>query len=229
MSEGDGSGGSGSGLGAGTGAAATRVRSRTAEIIPGNYTLPLMAAPLTPGPAHTDAELAHVLRIERPHPSLLIYYALASLVAGPFFFIPLVPLYFRYHTMRYRFEADGVKMRWGILFRREVSLTYARVQDIHLTSNLVERWLGLAEVKLSTASGSTGAEMTIEGLREFELVRDFLYAKMRGGRDKPAAPRAAAPGGGEDGLAAVAAALRQVSEDLRAVRAVLERRGGGSR
>jgi hypothetical protein len=25
-----------------------------------------------------------------------------------------------------------------------------------------------------------GAEMTIEGIKEFELVRDFLYARMRG-------------------------------------------------
>lgn len=184
-----------------------------------------MTAPLSAGPVHSDAELAHVLRIERPHPNLMWYYALASLLAGPFFFIPLVPLYFRYHTMRYRFDADGVKMSWGILFRREVSLTYARVQDIHLTSNLVERWLGLAEVKLSTASGSASAEMTIEGIREFELVRDFLYAKMRGGRDKTAAARAPAPPGELDGgLEAVAAALRQVSDDLRAVRAVLERR-----
>lgn len=48
-----------------------------------------MAAPLTAGPAHTDAELAHVLRIARPHSNLMGYYALASLLAGPFFFIPL--------------------------------------------------------------------------------------------------------------------------------------------
>ncbi len=155
-----------------------------------------MTAPLTAGPAHTDAELAQVLRIERPHPSLMTYYALSSLLAGPFFFVPLVYLYFRYHTMRYRFDEDGVKMSWGILFRREVSLTYARVQDIHLTSNLVERWLGLAEVKLSTASGSASAEMTIEGLSEFELVRDFLYAKMRGAHDKPRFTRSRAPGRG---------------------------------
>ncbi len=181
-------------------------------------------AHLTPEPAHTEAELARVLRIERPGASLMRYYALLSLLAGPFFFVVLIPLYFRYHTMRYRFDADGVKMSWGILFRREVSLTYARIQDIHLTSNLVSRWLGLAEVKISTASGSSSAEMTIEGLGEFELVRDFLYAKMRGGRDKPApAPMAAGGGGAGPELDVVVAALRQVSEDLRAVRAALER------
>jgi putative membrane protein len=182
---------------------------------------------LTPERAHSDAELAHVLRIDRPHASLMGYYALASLLAGPFFFIPLAVLYFRYHTMRYRFDGDGVKMSWGILFRREVSLTYARIQDIHLTSNLVERWLGLAEVKISTASGSASAEMTIEGLREFELVRDFLYARMRGGRDKHAPARAAVPHDAA-GFDDVVAALKQVSDDLRAIRAALARRAPGN-
>ncbi len=190
------------------------------------------APALPPTPHHSEAELRRVLAIERPHPNLFTYYILSSLLAGPFFVIPLVYLYFRFHTMRYRFDEHGVNMRWGILFRREVSLAYARIQDIHLTSNLVERWLGLAEVKLSTASGSTSAEMTIEGRQDFELVRDFLYSRMRGVQDAHAqpAPAAASSGGAasaaDGSLEAVVAALRQVSEDLRAVRVVLERRGG---
>ena len=175
---------------------------------------------LTPAPAHSDAEMARVRAITRPDPSLFRYYLLAALLTGPLFPIAIVPLYFRYHTMRYRFDEDGVNMRWGILFRREVNLTYARIQDIHLTSNVVERWLGLGQVKVSTASGSSSAEMTIEGVREFELVRDFLYMKMRGGHDHPR-PRAAAPAA-DASADAVVAALRQVSEDLRAVRAALE-------
>ena len=85
-------------------------------------------------------------------------------------------LYFRYETMRFRFDAEGVHMRWGILFRRQINLTYARIQDIHLTSGFIQRWLGLADIRIQTASGSAGAEMTIEGLLEFEAVRDFLYA-----------------------------------------------------
>jgi putative membrane protein len=182
------------------------------------------AATLEPEVPRSERVLSRVLAIERPDQRLLGYYALASLLAGPLFFIPLVPLYFRYHTMRYRFDDEGVSMRWGILFRREVNLTYARIQDIHLTSNLVERWFGLGEVKISTASGSTGAEMTIEGLLEFELVRDFLYMKMRGAHDRPRARAegrpAAAPAGDLDGMAA---ALRQVSADLRAVRDALEK------
>jgi len=50
-------------------------------------------------------------------------------------------------------------MKVGILFRREVNLTYARIQDIHLRSGLIQRWLRLANVQIQTASGSSGPEL----------------------------------------------------------------------
>lgn len=146
------------------------------------------------------------------------YYVFSSFLFGPLFFIPLTYLYFRYHTMQYSFDDEGISMKWGILFRREIMLTYARIQDIHLTSNIVERWLRLARIQIQTASASASAEMTIEGLHEFELVRDFLYSKMRGVRDAKSHQTAAHP---ENDLAS---ALREVAAELRAVREHLERR-----
>ena len=61
-------------------------------------------------------------------------------------------------------------------------LTYRRIQDIHLTRNLVQRWLGLATVAIQTASGTATAEMGLEGILEAEPLRDFLYQQMRGAR-----------------------------------------------
>jgi uncharacterized membrane protein YdbT with pleckstrin-like domain len=183
-----------------------------------------MIDPLPPPRHYSADELAQVLTIERPHRVLLRYYALGLVFYLPVF--PVIPfvallLYFRYHTMRYRFDAQGVMMRWGILFRRETVLAYARIQDIHLTSNVVERWFGLARIQISTASGSAAAEMTIEGLREFELVRDFLYTQMRGAGATAQATLGAVPR--EDAaLATLCDALHQVSDDLRAVRVALE-------
>ena len=125
-----------------------------------------------------------VRAIDRPSPILWRYYLLLSLLFGPFFFVPLIFLRIRYQTLRYRFDDEGVAMRWGALFRREVALAYERIQDIHLVSNVVERWLGLARIKIQTASGSSKAEMTIEGIPDFESLRDHLYARMQGqGRD----------------------------------------------
>jgi putative membrane protein len=162
-----------------------------------------------------------IFAIERPASSLMKYYFFASLVAGPLFFIPLIPLYFRYHTLRYRFDDEGISMRWGILFRREINLTYARIQDIHLRSNVVERWMKLARIEVQTASGSSGAEMTLEGLHEFNAIRDYLYSRMRGSRDRNLrSASVSAIGSGPDNAAMgeVVTTLRQVTAELRAVR-----------
>ena len=158
-----------------------------------------------------------IFGIERPHPKLMTYYALQCLLTGPLFVILIVPAYFRYHTMRFRFDDEGISMRWGILFRREIHLTYSRIQDIHLVSNLIERWLGLARIQIQTASGSSKAEMTLEGILEFEAVRDFIYSKMRGFRAHPAAP---VPHGTHDD--ALAPLLREIAGELRAIRERLD-------
>jgi putative membrane protein len=168
-----------------------------------------------------DPEAVH--GIERPDPALMTYYTLVCLLTGPLFPIVIIPNYFRYHTLRYRFDEDGISMRWGILFRKEIHLTYTRIQDIHLTSNLIERWLGLARIQVQTASGSSSAEMTIEGIKAYELVRDFIYSKMRGHALAPeAAPRTSAPAA--DPLVDAAACLREVAAELRALRHDLELR-----
>jgi putative membrane protein len=169
--------------------------------------------------------------IERPDRALWTYYLLSCLAFPPMIIVAGPYYYFRYHTMRYKFTDDGISMSWGILFRREIIVNYARIQDIHLKSNLVERWLGLARILVQTASGSGSAEMTIEGIREFELLRDFLYSRMRGVKDHPAHPEPAgaahapspalAAGNGQDELAA---ALRETAAELRALREELGRR-----
>lgn len=170
---------------------------------------------------------AAILAIERPHPNLFTYYWLTLLAIPPLLPILILPAWFRYHTMRYKFTDEGISMRWGILFRREVIVNYARIQDIHLRSNFVERWLGLARVLVQTASGNAGAEMTLEGLQEFEAVRDFLYARMRGVKE----PAMSQPGSAGSSSAATAetnqalvAALREVAAELRDIRLSLETR-----
>ena len=168
---------------------------------------------------------AAILALERPDKALWNYYLLRCLVIPPLFPILVLPAYFRYHTMRYQFTTEGISMRWGILFRREVILNYARIQDIHLRSNLLERWLGLARILVQTASGSASAELTLEGLKEFEAVRDFLYSRMRGVKDPAHEPAASAHSAGQ-GTAALptgelAAVLREVAQELRRVREAL--------
>lgn len=160
----------------------------------------------------------HISAVTRPRPELMKYYvlkALATNIASP---LTLLILYFRYHTMRYRFDAEGIHMAWGILMRHEIMLNYSRIQDIQLKSNLVERWLGLARIEIQTASGGAGSEMVLEGMPDPTAMRDFLYSRMRGARhlnDVHAAPPEA------DTLASL---LTEIASELRAIREVVERR-----
>jgi membrane protein YdbS with pleckstrin-like domain len=191
--------------------------------------LPARQSPLNVAPVHPPAHDSAIFAIERPHANLWTYYLLTALVIPPLFPFLVLPLWFRYHTMRYKFTPEGISMSWGILFRREVIVNYARIQDIHLRSNFVERWLGLARVLVQTASGNATAELTIEGLREFEALRDFLYSRMRGVKDHPAPSPTHAAAASTSAPSApppdeLAAALRETAAELRALREEIARR-----
>jgi len=165
---------------------------------------------------------ASIFALERPDSKLWTYYVIASFAAGPFFFVPLLFRAFRYRTLRYRFDDEGVSMRWGVLFHREINLTYNRIQDIHLSSNVIARWLGLAEIQIQTASGSAKAEMTIEGMPQFEAIRDFLYSRMRGTRKETKRTQQAGMAVEPDAAREIVEALQAATSELRAIRSKLE-------
>jgi putative membrane protein len=162
---------------------------------------------------------------DRPDPLLLRYYLIVSLLTVFGFPFVFLGLYCKYISLRYRFDDKGISMSWGVLFKREVYLTYRRIQDIHVTRNIIHRWLGLADVAVQTASGSAGAEMVIQGLTDPEGLRDFLYSQMRGARDPEAAAHdeqtrsaaeAHAPGAAADQQAL--SLLAEIRDELRRLR-----------
>jgi putative membrane protein len=157
-----------------------------------------------------------IANVDRPRKELLTWYffkALATLFAFP---VTMLLFYFRYHTMRYKFDAEGIHMSWGILMRHEIMLNYSRIQDIQLHSNVVERWLGLIRIEVQTAAGTSDSEMTLEGLPDPEGMRDFLYSRMRGSH--PGTTTAAA------GSAPLEGVLNEVASELRSIRELLEGR-----
>lgn len=157
--------------------------------------------------------------ISRPDPLLLRHYTILSMFAGPFFPFVWLPCYFKYRTLQYRFDEDGVWMAWGLLFKRETNLAYRRIQDINVTRGIIQRWLGLASVSVQTASGSSTAEMTIEGILQADELRDFLYARTRGARQEDDQPETA-----EDDLTGLLTQIRDNARDLAARVAALEER-----
>ena len=186
---------------------------------------------------------ANILALERPGRALWRYYIVSSILSGPAIFFTLPYLFFRFHTLRYRFDAEGIHMKVGLLFRREINLTYARIQDIHLRSGVIQRWFGLANVEIQTASGSTGAELVVEGFKEYEQIRDFLYTRMRGYQSQqhhragqPAAAQSAGSSTPAGAIAAIAPPgnaelvnlLLGIRDEMRKTRELLEAQRTGS-
>jgi putative membrane protein len=163
-----------------------------------------------------DVNADAIFALTRPDRRLLTLYLIYSLAANVAFPFVFLPLYFRFITLRYRFDKEGVSVAYGFLWRRETYLTYARIQDIHVSRNIFERWLGLGAVQIQTASGSSSAEESIVGVRAFNEIRNFLYARMRGHTLKlqgGSAPTQSAP---VDDL------LRGIRDELRAIREAMQ-------
>jgi membrane protein YdbS with pleckstrin-like domain len=129
---------------------------------------------------HIDPQ--RIYAITRPEPILLTLYVLRSLAGLVFFPLIFAPLLIRYLTLHYRFDEESIRKSYGFIFKKEDLVQYSRIQDLHLKRSLVQRWLGLANIEIQTASGSAVAELTIEGLTNYEELRDFFYSKMRGAR-----------------------------------------------
>ena len=167
--------------------------------------------------------------ITRPDERLMKYYVVVALLTLVAFPITLTALWIQYRTMRFRFDGEGVWRGQGLLWRREVNVAYRRIQDIHLTSGLLQRWMGLATVSIQTAAGSSSPEITIDGVLEAEALRDFLYTKMRGVRDHAHGGTAATPAAATAVAAAAGAPddalvlLTEIRDGLRR----LEARTGG--
>lgn len=164
-----------------------------------------------------------IFSIEKPAPNLLKLYFLRSLIILPLFPITFAVLLCRYYTLRYNFDSDGITVKWGLLFRREINLTYSRIQDIHVHAGLLQRWLDLADLKIQTASGSAEAEIIVEGLHEYAEIRDFIYTRMRGyklpdkNKSKNAADNTSSTENDE-----IVALLNQITEELKKTRKTLE-------
>jgi len=96
-----------------------------------------------------------------------------------------------YFTYRYRIEADSIVVRSGVFQRNLRHVPFARIQNVALHQNLLQRLFGVAEVVLESAgSGKPEAHMRVLRLDEAQE----LERQVRRGGARPVAAAATAPG-----------------------------------
>lgn len=171
-----------------------------------------------------------IFSIERPHPNLIKYYFTTALLSGPLFLVVFPYLLCKYHTLRYKFDDEGITVGWGLLFKREVHLNYSRIQDIHIISGIIQRWFGIPEIQIQTAAGNASAEITIEGIIDYEELRDFFYSRMRGFRnipqESPASSTTQTAAGPLSSSQEITGLLSEILSEMKASREALEKLKG---
>lgn len=97
----------------------------------------------------------------------------------------------QYFFYRYRYDANEMVIRSGIVFRNERHVPYARIQNIDARQNVLHRLLGVAEVRVETGGGQEPeAVMRVLPLADFEEMRRRVFPE---GRRAPAAVPAPPP------------------------------------
>lgn len=84
----------------------------------------------------------------------------------------------RFITLRFRLAGGELQVREGIFFRSSRTVPVNRIQNIDLVQNLFHRILGVAEVRIETASGKEPeAVLQVLKLAEIERLRASVFAQ----------------------------------------------------
>lgn len=145
------------------------------------------------------------------------------------------------YEMRWYLVTDrSLRIRSGLWKVREMTMSFANLQQVVVSQGPVQRLLGIADVRVQSAGGGGGQDETSQhgstdnmhtgvfhGVENAEEVRDLILNRLRHFRETglgdpdEATPSAAAraPGTGADAMAAA----RELLAEARELRAVLEK------
>ena len=131
----------------------------------------------------------------------------------------------------------SLRVREGVLFIREMTITFANIQNISISQGPLQRLLGIADLQVDTAGGGSGPKSDTEGketshgvrfrgVNNAEELRTLIHDRLRemkdtglGDRDETTIPQAPALSGSSSFINA----LREVASEARALRITAER------
>jgi len=87
-----------------------------------------------------------------------------------------------YRRFEYQFTEDTFDIDSGVLSRRAREIPYGRIQNVDIRQNVIQRVLGIAEVRLETAGGGeTEAQLRYVSRDDAEYVQEEVSRRKRGG------------------------------------------------
>ncbi len=82
----------------------------------------------------------------------------------------------------YRLDADTFDISSGVVSRREREIPFDRIQNVDIAQNVLQRALGIAEVRLETAGGGGESEARLQYVSRQEATRlqELISKRKRG-------------------------------------------------
>ncbi|MDD2778486.1 MAG: PH domain-containing protein [Methanocellales archaeon] len=115
-------------------------------------------------------------------PFVVTFFVLVPLLALLIFVAYWIPKY--YDTVLYKLTENEMVWRRGVWFKNTGIVPYNRITNIDIAQGPISRMLRIASLKIQTAgySAPSGgkAEIKIEGMEQFEELRELIMGFVRG-------------------------------------------------
>ena len=160
--------------------------------------------------------------------------ALLALLALCYFVTGYVTNRLEFEWRHYILTDRSVRIREGVIFLKESTLTFANVQNLRIRKGPIQQLFGIADVLVDTAGGAGGGKDeaghamqrghrgTIQGIENPTEIRDLVMGLLKKYRDAglgdPDDHRHSAPAHEED-----AERMREILAEVKALRAALTR------
>lgn len=109
--------------------------------------------------------------------------SLPAIVIGLLFIPVLAFLYQRWYFAVYFYDLtpDYIVIRKNPITPKEITIPYERVQDVYMDQDLLDRFFGLYDVHLSSATVASGMEAKIDGVEKEAAngLRNLLLQKVQ--------------------------------------------------
>ena len=114
---------------------------------------------------------------------LMIFFAVMLFVWIVVMVLVLIWIPAAFRVLEYTIDEDGVKMSGGVVWKKHVTVPYAKITNVDITRGPLQRYynIGTIHVQTAGAAGKQGekAELKLAGIRELEKVRKVIVDNIK--------------------------------------------------
>jgi putative membrane protein len=117
--------------------------------------------------------------------ALFLAYAFVATLICYAIMISINAWYIKTYIHRYYYDCNDqfVTIKKGVFAPTEIHVQYQKIQDVYVDQDLLDRFMGIYDVHIASATVTSGIEAHIDGVDQpvAESIKNFMLAKIQGG------------------------------------------------